>query len=307
MDLQMPEKGGIEGMPALLQALPTTKVLMLSMTGRPPSLRPGGIRGRRQRLRAQGGGRQGTRQAVREVAAGGRYVHPTLGARMRCGRRGAGGPSDPLSTASARCCDCWHSANEPGDREAPLHLGAHRRTHRAHIMQKLGLNTRAELVRYALIRGCSRGGSALGSLRVCGGSARLLSWAMESRRPTRVAGELSAVSTADRCRSHARLRTRPRGRAQAPARRRARADGRALRGDRRPRRVAHGARAFVTRGIDDETHAAIGDLPRGRGILGVLIERPAPAAARRRRRAPAVLRLPARPPADGRRSSASRS
>ena len=28
---------------------------------------------------------------------------------------------------------------------------------------------------------------------------------------------------------------------------------------------------FITIGIDDETHAAIGDLPRGRGILGVLI------------------------------------
>src|SRR5919109_2555598 len=28
---------------------------------------------------------------------------------------------------------------------------------------------------------------------------------------------------------------------------------------------------FVTTGIDPQTHAAIGDLPRGRGILGVLI------------------------------------
>jgi len=28
---------------------------------------------------------------------------------------------------------------------------------------------------------------------------------------------------------------------------------------------------FVTAGVDTETHAAIGDLPRGRGILGVLI------------------------------------
>src|SRR6476620_11529918 len=28
---------------------------------------------------------------------------------------------------------------------------------------------------------------------------------------------------------------------------------------------------FLTTGIDAETHAAIGDLPRGRGILGVLI------------------------------------
>src|SRR5215211_4260773 len=28
---------------------------------------------------------------------------------------------------------------------------------------------------------------------------------------------------------------------------------------------------FVTTGIDPQTHAAIGDLPRGRGILGILI------------------------------------
>lgn len=33
---------------------------------------------------------------------------------------------------------------------------------------------------------------------------------------------------------------------------------------------------FITRGIDPEAHRAIGDLPRGRGILGVLIETPQP-------------------------------
>jgi signal transduction histidine kinase len=33
---------------------------------------------------------------------------------------------------------------------------------------------------------------------------------------------------------------------------------------------------FVTRGIDDDARWAIGDLPRGRGILGVLIEDPTP-------------------------------
>src|SRR5689334_17972500 len=31
---------------------------------------------------------------------------------------------------------------------------------------------------------------------------------------------------------------------------------------------------FITRGIDEPTHRAIGDLPRGRGILGVLIRDP---------------------------------
>jgi signal transduction histidine kinase len=33
---------------------------------------------------------------------------------------------------------------------------------------------------------------------------------------------------------------------------------------------------FLTRGIDEETHRAIGDLPRGRGVLGVLITDPRP-------------------------------
>jgi signal transduction histidine kinase len=33
---------------------------------------------------------------------------------------------------------------------------------------------------------------------------------------------------------------------------------------------------FITRGIDAETHRSIGDLPRGRGILGVLIDEPRP-------------------------------
>src|SRR5262245_20982129 len=33
---------------------------------------------------------------------------------------------------------------------------------------------------------------------------------------------------------------------------------------------------FVTRGVTPEVHAAIGDLPHGRGVLGVLIREPHP-------------------------------
>ncbi|MHB8234457.1 MAG: GAF domain-containing sensor histidine kinase [Solirubrobacteraceae bacterium] len=33
---------------------------------------------------------------------------------------------------------------------------------------------------------------------------------------------------------------------------------------------------FLTSGVDEETHRAIGDLPRGRGVLGTLIEHPEP-------------------------------
>lgn len=37
-----------------------------------------------------------------------------------------------------------------------------------------------------------------------------------------------------------------------------------------------GLARFLTRGVDPETHRAIGDLPHGRGVLGVLIEEPHP-------------------------------
>jgi signal transduction histidine kinase len=41
-------------------------------------------------------------------------------------------------------------------------------------------------------------------------------------------------------------------------------------------RERSGLERFVTKGIDDETHRAIGDLPCGRGVLGVLIDEPHP-------------------------------
>ncbi len=40
--------------------------------------------------------------------------------------------------------------------------------------------------------------------------------------------------------------------------------------------AGQGLERFVTTGVDPETHAAIGDLPRGRGILGVLIREARP-------------------------------
>ena len=95
-------------------------------------------------------------QAVREVAGGGRYVHPTLGARLaqaevEAARRAA---SDPLSDRERevlRLLALGHTNQEIAKR---LFISVRTaETHRAHIMQKLGLGTRAELVRYALVNG----------------------------------------------------------------------------------------------------------------------------------------------------------
>src|SRR5450631_3920623 len=37
-----------------------------------------------------------------------------------------------------------------------------------------------------------------------------------------------------------------------------------------------GLAQFLTAGVDEDTRRAIGDLPRGRGVLGALIEHPLP-------------------------------
>ena len=51
---------------------------------------------------------------------------------------------------------------------------------------------------------------------------------------------------------------------------------RPLRCARRPRRGPERLVDFITYGIDADQHAAIGDLPMGRGVLGLLIDEPRP-------------------------------
>src|ERR1051325_8475266 len=53
---------------------------------------------------------------------------------------------------------------------------------------------------------------------------------------------------------------------------------------------------FVTSGIDAESHAAIGPLPRGRGVLGVLIREARPLRLPARTRDPRWVAFPPTPP-----------
>ena len=155
MDLLMPEKSGIEGMPALLQALPTTKVLVLSMQDEPRYVRAAfdaGASGYVLKEAAE----SDLVAAIREVASGGRYVHPTLGARMieaeAAERRRA--QEDPLSEREREVLKLLALGQTNQEIASILFISVRTaETHRAHIMQKLGLSNRAALVRYALAQG----------------------------------------------------------------------------------------------------------------------------------------------------------
>jgi len=155
LDVVMPGKSGIEGMPALLQAVPEAKVLVLSMQDDPRYVREAFEAGASGYVLKEAADTEVV-DAVRAVAAGERYVHPTLGARLIAAdaeeRKKAA--SDPLSDREREVLQLLALGHTNQEIAAQLYISVRTaETHRAHIMQKLGLASRAELVRYALDHG----------------------------------------------------------------------------------------------------------------------------------------------------------
>jgi DNA-binding NarL/FixJ family response regulator len=90
------------------------------------------------------------------VAAGERYVHPALGARMAVAEAEASARAeeDPLSDREREVLRLLALGHTNQEIATTLFISVRTaETHRAHIMQKLRLATRAELVRYALAQG----------------------------------------------------------------------------------------------------------------------------------------------------------
>lgn len=152
MDVVMPGKSGIDGLPALLQAVPEARVLMLSMQDDPRYVREAFEAGASGYVLKEAADTDVV-DAVRAVAAGERYVHPALGARMVQAeseerKRAA---ADPLSAREREVLRLLALGHTNQEIAAQLFISVRTaETHRAHVMQKLGLSTRAELVRYAL-------------------------------------------------------------------------------------------------------------------------------------------------------------
>jgi two-component system, NarL family, response regulator NreC len=155
MDVVMPGMSGIEGMPALLQAVPDTKVLVLSMQDDPRYVREAFASGASGYVLKEAADAE-VADAVRAVAAGERYVHPALGAKLVAAeaeeRRRA--EEDPLSEREREVLRLLALGHTNQEIAKMLFISVRTaETHRAHIMQKLRLESRAELVRYALEKG----------------------------------------------------------------------------------------------------------------------------------------------------------
>jgi two-component system, NarL family, response regulator NreC len=155
MDLVMPGRGGIDGMPPLLQAVPDAKVLVLSMQDDPRYVHEAFEAGAAGYVLKEAADTEVV-AAVRAVAAGERYVHPALGARLVAAeaeerRRTQADPLSEREREVLRLLALGHTNHEIAQL---LYISVRTaETHRAHIMQKLHLSSRAELVRYALAQG----------------------------------------------------------------------------------------------------------------------------------------------------------
>ncbi|HEX6662311.1 MAG TPA: response regulator transcription factor [Gaiellaceae bacterium] len=155
LDMVMPGESGLDVLPKLLKESTGTKVLVLSMQDDPSYVREAFAAGASGYVLKEAADEEVV-SAVREIAGGGRYVHPALGARLVAAEAAerAAAEADPLSERERevlRLLALGHTNQEIAQR---LYISVRTaESHRAHIMQKLRLSTRAELVRYALSQG----------------------------------------------------------------------------------------------------------------------------------------------------------
>jgi two-component system response regulator NreC len=151
IDVEMPGIGGIDGAARIRERAPGVRILVLSMHDRPQDVRrafDAGADGYLPKAAAD----EDLVRAIKAVAAGERYVHPSLGAAL------AAPPSDgPIEELSEREREVLRLlALGHTNQEIAEQLIVSVRTvesHRAHVMTKLRVTTRAGLVRAALDAG----------------------------------------------------------------------------------------------------------------------------------------------------------
>jgi two-component system response regulator NreC len=155
MDVNLPGESGLEGLPKLLAENADVKVLVLSMQDDPRYVREAFASGASGYVLKEAADAEVV-TAIREIAAGGRYVNPALGAKLVVAAAEAErrAEADPLSEREHEVLALLARGFTNQEIAKQLFISTRTaETHRAHVMQKLRLGSRAELVSYALANG----------------------------------------------------------------------------------------------------------------------------------------------------------
>ena len=149
LDLNMPGGSSLEAIPGLREEFPKTQIVVLTMQDDPAFAREA-MRGGAVGYVLKEAADEELVEAVRDAADGRTYLHPRLGARLAAEPE-LHGPSKDLSEREIEVLRLISLGHTNGEIAEQLFLSVRTvESHRAHIQQKLGLSTRAELVRYAL-------------------------------------------------------------------------------------------------------------------------------------------------------------
>jgi two-component system response regulator NreC len=162
LDVVMPGGSGLDAIPEIREAAPDAEILALSMQDDPSYVRQAFAAGASGYVLKEAADDE-LLAAVREVADGGRYVDPQLGARLAAADATAAAETaeDPLSDREREVLRLLALGHTNQEIATMLYLSVRTaETHRARIMQKLGLTTRAELVRHAIDHGLLAEGDA---------------------------------------------------------------------------------------------------------------------------------------------------
>lgn len=148
LDLNMPGGSSLDGIPEIRAECPGTQIVVLTMQNEPAYARHALSAGALGYVLKESAESELV-EAIRRAASGDTYLNPRLGARVAA--EPPPGLPDGLTEREVEVLRMIALGHTNADIAEQLFLSVRTvETHRAHIQQKLGVGTRAELVRYAL-------------------------------------------------------------------------------------------------------------------------------------------------------------
>jgi two-component system response regulator NreC len=153
LDLNMGGESSLEAIPRLRADVPETQIVMLTMQ-EDPAFAQAALRAGALGYVLKDAAESELMTAVVLAAAGRTYLNPELGARLAAQPAESDSRPDSLSPREVEVLTLIALGHTNGEIASSLFLSVRTvESHRAHIQQKVGLTTRAELVSYARARG----------------------------------------------------------------------------------------------------------------------------------------------------------
>jgi two-component system, NarL family, response regulator NreC len=153
LDINMGGTVSLPSIPEMLEAVPDTRIVVLTMQG-DPEFAEAALQAGAAGYVVKESASEELVKAIQLALEGGTYLQPEVGAKIAADRNRGKEQEDALSEREREVLKLVALGHTNPEIAAQLYLSVRTvESHRAHIQQKLRMSTRAELVRYALDSG----------------------------------------------------------------------------------------------------------------------------------------------------------